>query len=866
MQLRPYQREAIDAAWGYLRAESGNPCLVLPVGAGKTIVMAELIREALTAWPGTRIAVIAHVRELVSQNADKLSKHWLEAPIGIYSASLKRRDRFEPVIFASIQSVYDKAMQLGRFDLLLIDEAHRIPLRSEGMYRDFIDGCRRANPALRIVGLTATPYRLGAGMVCGPEYILNDVAYEARIGDLIRCGYLSRLVSKGGLARADLSTVHVRNGEYIASELQDACNVARVVEAACDEIVALCADRHAWVVFCAGVAHAERVSDALRRRGIACAVVEGEMSATRRDEAIADFQAGRLRALCNVNVLCEGFDAPRVDAIVMLRPTKSAGLYVQQVGRGTRLCDGKPNCIAEGQLVLTDHGLVPIERVSTAMKVWDGIEFVSHCGTIFRGQREVIEYAGLIATEDHQVWTQEGWKAFGECAVQQAAICVTGSGREAIRQAAGRYRRGGEKDSGRQASFADRVHNLRCSLVEGLHQLAETAGRLSQLWQPARCTEMAGDACDFSEAALHQSERQCLRSLWRPRNSVSIRIANGNGRVGPKQSRSAQGLRIGSDQQRRPLRAGKPALSHSVTESVEHPKASGEFEAAPIPATAPVDSLRRCDPAQDDRHGSVVRGDRDAIRAGVRKAERRVWDILNCGPRNRFTVEGLLVHNCLVLDFAGNIAEHGPVDSITVRRPRAGGKAEVTGAPTKQCPQCQAIVIVQVRECPECGHRWPLSDAARHDESATTAAILGDQVEAVVLTVNRVSYARHDKLGGIPSLRVTYTCGLRTFREWVCIEHAGMARAKAVTWWTRRAGDPSTPVPRTVDEALLHLSLHRIAEPSRIRVIERGKYPEIVSHEFDQPDTRAEGGHGGDALPRPGHREGTAGRPELPWL
>ena len=183
MQLRPYQRAAVDATWNYLRNREGNPCIVLPTGAGKTIVLAELIREALTQWSGTRICVLAHVRELVAQNADKLRRYWPEAPLGIYSASLKRRDRFEPVIFASIQSVASKAMQMGRFDLLLIDEAHRIPLRSEGQYRQFIADCLRANPQLRIAGLTATPYRLGGGPVCGPDYILNEVCYEARVGD-----------------------------------------------------------------------------------------------------------------------------------------------------------------------------------------------------------------------------------------------------------------------------------------------------------------------------------------------------------------------------------------------------------------------------------------------------------------------------------------------------------------------------------------------------------------------------------------------------------------------------------------------------------------------------------------------------------
>ncbi len=362
MELRPYQREAIDCTWDYLRARPGNPCVVIPTGGGKTLVMAEMIRHALTEWPGTRICVLAHVRELVEQNADKLKRYWPEAPLGIYSASLKRRDRFDPVIFASIQSVAKKSAQLGRFDLLLIDEAHRIPLRAEGQYREFIEGCQRFNPGLRIAGLTATPYRLGGGPVCGPDYILTDVAYEARVGDLIRDGYLSKLVSKAGVARANLAGVAVRNGEYVAGQLERAVNAGGVVEAACDEMVAFCADRRAWIVFCAGVAHAEHVSGALAARGIACAQVDGTTASIERAARIEAFQRGELRALVNVNVLSEGFDATHVDAVVMLRPTKSAALYYQQAGRGMRLHPGKENCLVldfAGNVI--EHG--PVDAI-----------------------------------------------------------------------------------------------------------------------------------------------------------------------------------------------------------------------------------------------------------------------------------------------------------------------------------------------------------------------------------------------------------------------------------------------------------------------------------------------------------------------
>lgn len=376
--LRPYQRAAIDCLHNHMRMHDDNPAIVIPTGGGKTLCMAELIRDALTRWPSTRIAVVAHVKELVEQNADKLKRYWPEANIGIYAASLKRRDRFQPVIFASIQSVYNRAMQMGRFDLVLVDEAHRIPVRGEGMYRQFIADCKRANPDLRVIGLTATPYRLGTGPVTGPDYILNSIAYEASVKDLIAQGYLCKLVSKGGQARADLSGVHVRGGEYVASELEAAVNRADLIDAATDEMLNYCQGRKAWIVFCASVAHAAAVKQSLTARGISAAVVEGNTPLPEREATIARFQRGELRALVNVNVLSEGFDAPHVDAVILLRPTKSAGLYYQQVGRGLRLHPSKSDCLVldfAGNIL--EHGPIDAIRVERPKKRGDKAKVVT---------------------------------------------------------------------------------------------------------------------------------------------------------------------------------------------------------------------------------------------------------------------------------------------------------------------------------------------------------------------------------------------------------------------------------------------------------------------------------------------------------
>ena len=133
MILRPYQQEAVNAVYDYLRKKEGNPCVVLPTASGKTPLLATICRDAVMHWNG-RVLVLAHVKELLQQAADKLQAICPDVPIGIYSAGLGSRDTKEPVIVAGIQSVYQKAALLGHFDLIIIDEAHLLPEDGEGMY------------------------------------------------------------------------------------------------------------------------------------------------------------------------------------------------------------------------------------------------------------------------------------------------------------------------------------------------------------------------------------------------------------------------------------------------------------------------------------------------------------------------------------------------------------------------------------------------------------------------------------------------------------------------------------------------------------------------------------------------------------
>ncbi|NLF32527.1 MAG: DEAD/DEAH box helicase family protein, partial [Planctomycetes bacterium] len=314
--------------------------------SGKTPVMASICRDAVTQWNG-RVLVLAHVKELLEQAVDKLNAMApdLYHDIGVYSAGLGSRDTDHPIIVAGIQSVYRRAAELDAFDLILLDECHMLPPEGEGMYRTFLAGAKEVNPNVRLVGLTATPYRMTTGMICGPDNLLNHICYEVGVRELIVQGYLCPLKTKAGRRKADMSGLHIRGGEFIAGEVEALMDDDLLVGAACREIIDHTQNRHSVLIFAAGVQHALHVQRVLGEMGRECGFVCGDTLPFERAETLRRFKDGELKFLVNVNVLTTGFDAPNIDCVALLRPTMSPGLYYQMVGRGFRLDPSKTDCL-----------------------------------------------------------------------------------------------------------------------------------------------------------------------------------------------------------------------------------------------------------------------------------------------------------------------------------------------------------------------------------------------------------------------------------------------------------------------------------------------------------------------------------------
>lgn len=367
MLLRPYQQAAIDAVYEHLRTRDDNPCAVIPTAGGKTPIMATICRDAVVQWNG-RVLILAHVKELLEQTADKLRAVCPEVDFGIYSAGLKRRDTNNPIIIAGIQSVYRRACELDAFDLVMVDEAHLIPLDGDGMYRQFLADAKVVNPNLRVIGFTATPFRLKNGSICTPDGFLNHICYEVGVRELIRDGYLCPLVTKAGRSKADTDELHVRGGEFIADEVESLMDQESLVQAACAEIAQYTTDRNACLIFASGVQHGMHIVDTLHRHhNISCGFVSGDTPSAQRDETLQRFKSGQLKYLCNVNVLTTGFDAPHIDCVALVRPTMSPGLYYQMVGRGFRLHPSKENCLVLdfGNNVLR-HG--PVDQIKITQR------------------------------------------------------------------------------------------------------------------------------------------------------------------------------------------------------------------------------------------------------------------------------------------------------------------------------------------------------------------------------------------------------------------------------------------------------------------------------------------------------------------
>ncbi|MFD1383597.1 DEAD/DEAH box helicase [Rhodanobacter aciditrophus] len=351
-QLRDYQQEAVDATLRHFRKTDDSAVIVLPTGAGKSLVIAELCRLAKH-----KVVCLTHVKELVEQNHQKLTALGVDA--GIYSAGLGRKDLTSKITFASIQSL---ARSLEKhtepLSLLIIDECHRIPKEDQGQYHAAIAHFRALNPHIKILGLTATPYRLDSGWIYHKHYwgfyrevdqpFFEQCIYELPLRRLVKSGYLTEpKVFDAAVAHYDFNRLQSQAEDSEDHQEQQLNELVkkhpRVTQAICEQIIEVSTERQGVMIFASTVDHAKEILGYLPEDE--ADIVTAETPSIKRSQIIQSFKQQTTKYLVNVSVLTTGFDAPHVDVIALLRPTESISLFQQMVGRGLRLSPNKNDCL-----------------------------------------------------------------------------------------------------------------------------------------------------------------------------------------------------------------------------------------------------------------------------------------------------------------------------------------------------------------------------------------------------------------------------------------------------------------------------------------------------------------------------------------
>ena len=358
-QLRPYQKNAVHSVIRHFRQSAEPALLVLPTGAGKSLVIAELARIARG-----RVLVLAHVKELVEQNHAKYRSYGLNA--SIFSAGLGLKEDSEQVIFGSVQSVVRNLTRFRHvpeekpFTLLIIDECHRVSMEQDSSYHKVINHFKQLNPNLKVLGLTATPYRLGMGWLyqylhrsstkgtirTGETRFFTTCLFELPLSYMVENGYLSTpRVVDAPIVFYDFSQLS-RDGfgrcpeQELNQLLQGNTRATREI---IKQVEQEATKRQGVMIFAATVDHAREIIGYLPSDD--SALIIGDTPVKERDQLINAFKQQQLKFLVNVSVLTTGFDAPHVDLIAILRPTESVSLYQQIAGRGLRLAPGKKECL-----------------------------------------------------------------------------------------------------------------------------------------------------------------------------------------------------------------------------------------------------------------------------------------------------------------------------------------------------------------------------------------------------------------------------------------------------------------------------------------------------------------------------------------
>ena len=343
MKPYEYQEEAIESCIEYFKFNKGrSPIIVAPTGSGKSVIQAFAIEIFMNMDCSMKIGCLAHRKELLTQNAEALTGVNPQIPYGFFSASLNKRETKYSVTFGQVQSIFNKAEYFGEVDFLFIDECQYVAESDESMYRVFIEKLKIKNPKLKVIGLTATPFRLKGGKTVnifgGENDIFDGICYEIPMTTLLEQGKLCPIYCYQGKTGFDLSKARRIGGDYQLEEMQKAFDIDSKVTDMCEEIVEASKNAMGVLIFSSGKEHAEHIKlclETLEPSEKVCSVF-GDTDSTDRSITIDLFKRREVKYLINYGVFTEGFDVKHIDVLVLARATVSHALYMQMVGRQMR--------------------------------------------------------------------------------------------------------------------------------------------------------------------------------------------------------------------------------------------------------------------------------------------------------------------------------------------------------------------------------------------------------------------------------------------------------------------------------------------------------------------------------------------------
>jgi DNA repair protein RadD len=340
---RQYQQDAVDAWWNCLESkQDSNPVIAVPTGAGKTVIMGMFIKKYIDKYPNNKVVVLSHTQDILEQDYDALCEFFPGTPIGLYSSGLGRK-RICQITVAGIQSIYKLTDKFKWTNLYVIDECHTVNHKDTGMYRSLLS----KHPG-RKVGMSATVFRTGHGYIYERGALFDSLAYDLtsvdNFNELVYNGYLTKLISLSPEMEMDTEGIATSAGDYNVKQLGERFDRDSITENAVEELIKYGHNYKKWLVFAIDTDHADNICKELISNDVDADVLHSRMTKDRA-EVTKRFKHGSTRALVSVGMVTTGFDAPNVDLIALLRPTKSAVLHVQMIGRGLRVAPDKTHCL-----------------------------------------------------------------------------------------------------------------------------------------------------------------------------------------------------------------------------------------------------------------------------------------------------------------------------------------------------------------------------------------------------------------------------------------------------------------------------------------------------------------------------------------